>query len=143
MANIKVAVINSSDALTDDEVKAAVPALQTQVHRDFAPAWGVDADLSFVPKGGEPETGAWWLVAFVQRGLEIWLYSYEVCDACESDKLGYKIGETLVSDFVYPAWFETFRMKGSTQLDHTKRASEALQILAGGYMGVFDASYGN
>jgi len=39
MANIKVSVINASKALTDDQVSAAVPALQTQVHRDFAPAW--------------------------------------------------------------------------------------------------------
>src|SRR5258708_5261525 len=62
MANIRIAVINASTVLTDAQVKAAVPALQTQVHRDFAPAWGVDADLSFVPKGESPDPGAWWLV---------------------------------------------------------------------------------
>ncbi len=38
MAEIKVAVMNASRVLTDAEVHAAVPALQTQVHRAFYPA---------------------------------------------------------------------------------------------------------
>jgi hypothetical protein len=37
MANIKIAVINASTALKDDDVKAVLPALQTEVHRDSAP----------------------------------------------------------------------------------------------------------
>lgn len=62
MAHIKIAVVNASTVLTDAQVKAVVPALQTQVSRDFAPAWGVDADLRFVPKGSKPAAGEWWLV---------------------------------------------------------------------------------
>jgi hypothetical protein len=50
MANIKIAFINESTVLTDVQVKAAIPALQKQVSRDFAPVWGVDADPSFVQK---------------------------------------------------------------------------------------------
>lgn len=61
MSNIHVAVINASTVLNADQVKATLPALQTQVHRDFAPAWGVDADLSFVPPGSKPPPTAWWL----------------------------------------------------------------------------------
>src|SRR5262245_48266858 len=62
MANIKVAVINASTVVQDNEAQATVPALQTQVHRDFAPAWGIDADLTFVPKGSQPAVDTWWLV---------------------------------------------------------------------------------
>jgi hypothetical protein len=51
MANIRIAVINASTVLTDDQVRAAVPLLQTQMHRDFAAVWGIDADLSFMPPG--------------------------------------------------------------------------------------------
>ncbi|MGF6970991.1 hypothetical protein OKW43_008086 [Paraburkholderia sp. WC7.3g] len=54
MANIRVSVINASTVLTDDEVKTALPALQTQVHQHFAPTWGIDADLNFVPKNAKP-----------------------------------------------------------------------------------------
>src|SRR3989454_11276915 len=62
MANIHISVINRSTVLSDSEVQAVVPALQTQVHRDFAPAWGIDADLTFVPQEGTPSPGSWWLV---------------------------------------------------------------------------------
>ena len=61
MAYINVAIINSSTVLRDSVVKAAVPALQTQVHRDFAPAWGIDADLIFVPNRAKPPARSWWL----------------------------------------------------------------------------------
>jgi len=51
MANIKVAVVNASTVLKSSQVKAVVPALQTQAHWDLAAAWGIDAALTFVPKG--------------------------------------------------------------------------------------------
>ena len=62
MPNIQIAVINASTTLADNVAQKAIPALQTQVHRDFAPIWGVDADLAFVEKGSNPPPGAWWLV---------------------------------------------------------------------------------
>src|SRR5207247_10285081 len=61
MPTIKVAVINASTVLKDADAGRAVPALQAQVHDDFAPAWGVDADLVFIPRGAAPPAGAWWL----------------------------------------------------------------------------------
>lgn len=54
MANIKIAIFNLSIVLTDDQVKAAIPALQTQISRDFAPVWGIDGELVFVPHGTRP-----------------------------------------------------------------------------------------
>jgi hypothetical protein len=51
MATIQISILNRSSVLTDAQVQAAVPALQTQVKRDFGPVWGVDADLTFVPAG--------------------------------------------------------------------------------------------
>src|SRR6266571_4804334 len=62
MANVTISILNVSSVLTDDEVRAAIPALQTQVQRDFAPAWGVDAELTFVTADTEPAAGSWWLV---------------------------------------------------------------------------------
>src|SRR5438067_707794 len=61
MASIRVSVLNASTVLNDDAVRAAVPALQRQVHEHFAPEWGVDADLTFVPRGAPPAEGSWWL----------------------------------------------------------------------------------
>jgi hypothetical protein len=62
MADIKVALINESTVLQDNAVEAILPALQKQVSRDLAPAWGVDADLIFIPRGQQPPSGTWWLV---------------------------------------------------------------------------------
>jgi hypothetical protein len=202
MANIHIAITNSSTVLTDDQVQAAVPALQIQVHRDFAPVWGIDADLTFIPQGGPIPPTSWQLVVFdnsdqagalgyhdlTPQGLplgkifagtdiqygEQWtvtashellemlgdpdinltafvqstdtagrLYAYEVCDACEADNLGYQINGVLVSDFVYPAWFESFWQQGATQFDQQGRISAPFQLLAGGYIGIFDVSAGS
>jgi len=202
MAAIQIAVTNSSTVLTDAQVSAAVPALQTQVHRDFYPVWGVDADLTFVPGGQTPAPGSWWLTVFdnsdqagalgyhdlTPDGLplgkifagtdrqygETWtvtashellemlgdpdvnlsalvqssndagrLYAYEVCDACEADAVAYAIDGVLLSDFVYPAWFESFRAANSTQFDFQKKITAPFQLLAGGYIGVFDIRSGS
>jgi hypothetical protein len=62
MSDIHIAVLNRSTVLTDHRVQPVVAALQTQVHRDWAPVWGNDADLSFVPARTQPEPGSWWLV---------------------------------------------------------------------------------
>ncbi len=61
MANIKIAVINEYSKLTDAQVKEVVDALQIQVHQHFAPAWGIDADITFYPKKNPPAT-SWQLV---------------------------------------------------------------------------------
>ena len=71
------------------------------------------------------------------------LYAYEVCDACEDDSLAYPVNNVLVSDFVYPAWFENFRAQGSTQFDRMNQIQSPLQLLAGGYIGVFNITDGS
>jgi hypothetical protein len=65
-------------------------------------------------------------------------YAYEVCDACEADQFGYKINNVLVSDFVYPAYFESFRKPNSTQFDHGNKITAPFSLLAGGYISVLD-----
>lgn len=58
----RIAVLNQSTSVTDAQVESVVAALRTQVHRDFAPAWGIDADLSFVPNTSKPPAASWWMV---------------------------------------------------------------------------------
>ncbi|HEY3861510.1 MAG TPA: metallophosphoesterase [Verrucomicrobiae bacterium] len=202
MANIQVAVINQSTSIADGEVQAAIPALQTQVSRDFAPVWSVDAQLTFVPNGSQPAADAWWLVIldnsdqagalgyhdltpnFLPLGkvfagsdkqlgyqwtvtashelLEMLgdpdinlcatqqksngalrLYAYEVADACEADQYGYLIDGVLVSDFVFPSWFESNRPANSAQFDFQKKIGAPFQLLPGGYIGIYDTDSSN
>ena len=55
-------MINESTVLADADVVPVVAALQKQVTNDFRPVWGMDAELSIVPKGTQPANGSWWLV---------------------------------------------------------------------------------
>jgi hypothetical protein len=199
---IQISIINASTVLSDKDVHPVVQALQHQVTNDFRPAWGVDAELKFIPEGHTPPAGTWWLtllddsdqagalgyhdltpdglpIGKVFAGTDLkfgssWsvtashellemlgdpninltvlvqtndtagtLYAYEVCDACEDDSLGYNIGSVLVSDFVFPSWFENFRAQGSTQFDQQEAIDAPLKLVAGGYIGAFDISAGS
>jgi len=196
-----IAIINACTAVTDAQIAALVPDLRTQVSRDFAPAWGIDASLTFVPKGKTPPKGAWWLSlmdnsdeqgalgyhdvtseglplgkAFIATDIKYgynWtitvshellemladpeidltvfdqksntagtLYAYEVCDACEDDSFGYVVGAHTLSDFVYPAWFESTLKPGSTKMDHMGHISSPFQLLQGGYIGIYKVGQG-
>jgi hypothetical protein len=84
------------------------------------------------------------LTVFVQNANTTGtLYAYEVCDACEDDSLSYEINNIQVSDFVYPAWFENFREQGSTQFDKMNHIQSPLQLLTGGYIGIFNVADGS
>jgi hypothetical protein len=204
LAKIKISLINSSTIVSNAEIQAALPALQTQISRDFMPVWGVDADLDFVPHRKNPAKGHWgllvlddsdragdvgyhdltkeglpqgkvfartlqhfkapWTIMASHELLEMLvdpdiditvmtmtdivleknvvgrLFAYEVCDACERDS--YEIDSVVVSDFVYPAWFESFHKKGSTQFDHEKKIRRPFEIRPGGYIGIYDLTAG-
>jgi hypothetical protein len=201
MANFQIAVINEYALLTDAVVQAAVNALQKQVHAHFAPAWGIDADLTYYPKGKTPPLTAWqlvildnsdqagalgyhdvtntgypigkvfagtdaqygssWTVTASHELLEMLgdpdinltvfreskdgssgtLYAYETCDACEDDSFGYKIDGVLLSDFVFPEWFEDFHPAG-TKYDYQGKIAAAFQLIKGGYIGIYKINSG-
>ena len=104
-------------------------------------SWSVTASHELLEMLADPNINLTVMVPNTQTtGM---LYAYEVCDACEGDHFGYEIGSVLVSDFVFPSWFEDFRSKGSTQFDQTSQIQSPLQLLAGGYIGVFDINSGS
>jgi hypothetical protein len=59
----RIVIVNRSTCLSDAEVQAVVPALQAQVHEDFAPIWGIDAEIVFT-RFPQP-TG--WLLEILDR----------------------------------------------------------------------------
>ncbi|PYS88966.1 MAG: hypothetical protein DMF64_18860 [Acidobacteria bacterium] len=191
----RVAFMNHSPLMKDADLARIVRALQIQVTRDFAPIWGVDAELLFNPKWAQAPPGAWQIVlldtsdvaddlgyhdetdeglplgkVFVKSDLDAgssvsatvshellemladpdvngvhWierpkgepiLYAVEVCDPVEADQYGYEIDGVLVSDFVTPAYFETFHKYNSVQFDFRRHLTRPLEILADGYMSV-------
>jgi len=191
LLTIPLAVINVSTLVSQDEALAATAALQVQVHRDFAPAWNVDADLAVVGPGNPPPTGAWWIVimdnsdfgsalgyhdltsqglplgkvfvetakksgqawtvlfsheilemlsdpficltALLPTAYGLYLYAYENCDACQSDQVGYQIGEQLVSDFCLPDWFDANKCGAAGPFDFLRKTKQPFELLPGGY----------
>jgi len=104
-------------------------------------SWTVTASHELLEMLGDPNIN---LTVFVQNDNTAGtLYAYEVCDACEDDSFGYQIDSVLLSDFVYPSWFENFHAEGSTQFDRLNKIQSPLQLLTGGYIGVFTVNSGS
>lgn len=64
------------------------------------------------------------------------LYAYELCDAVEDDSLGYKINGVLLSNFVYPTWFEPGQKTG-VKFDKCGILKTPFELAKGGYISVF------
>jgi len=104
-------------------------------------SWTVTASHELPEMLGDPNIN---LTVFAQNSNTAGiLYAYEVCDAREDDSLGYQIDNILLSDFVYPSWFESFRAEDSTQFDRMNKIQAPLQLLAGGYIGTFNVTSGS
>src|SRR5438445_5038833 len=63
------------------------------------------------------------------------IYAYESADPVEA--LSYRVSGIPMTDFVYPAYFETFHKPGSVPFDRLKKVKRPFQILPGGYQIVF------
>jgi hypothetical protein len=61
------------------------------------------------------------------------MWAYEVCDAVEEET--FNIAGVAMSDFVFPAYFELFRLKKprSAQYDYLEKVTRPFQILKDGY----------
>jgi hypothetical protein len=61
------------------------------------------------------------------------MWAYEVCDAVEQET--FNIAGVAMSDFVFPAYFELFRLKKprSAQYDYLDKVTRPFQILKDGY----------
>ena len=193
-ARYRVAVLNQTKSVPAEEVKAVVAALQTQVHRDLATAWGIDAQIELVGPGQTPPEKAWWLylgddtkqsevlgyhdvnaaglplgrvgikkskaagVAWSVTASHTLLQLLanpkgnltiserekfiprEICRPCGGERWSYQIDSIKVSNFVLPAWFDSFRRPRSARFDFCGNISEPFQVLQGGYLFYFEKS---
>lgn len=185
-----VLIVRETTKLADADVAKALPSWQTQVSRDLAPIWNVDATLRAGPLNsatpddmvlalldnsdqegalgyhdlgpqGQPmakvfvaddmANGYNWTITTSHELLEMLVdptinmkaatadaqrdYIVEVCDPCEADGCGYVIDGTVVSDFVFPAWYD---MPGQQRYDYQGLIAAPFTILPGGYAAYFD-----
>jgi len=71
------------------------------------------------------------------------LVAYEVGDPVEDDRYGYTINGILVSDFVFPAWFDSTATAAGTKYDQRGLLHAPFQILPGGYVSIFNVTNGS
>jgi len=123
--------------LTEDGMPFGKAFAKTDI--EFKSSWTVTVSHELLEMLVDPDVN---LTASAPLERTLRFYAYEVCDACEADKFGYKINDVLVSDFVYPAWFEYFRKAKSTQFDYQKKITAPFELLSGGYIGTLDLDAG-
>ena len=63
------------------------------------------------------------------------MYAYESADPVEG--LDFPVHGIPMSNFVYPAYFETFRKRNTVQFDHMKRVTKPFQVMKYGYQQIF------
>ena len=63
------------------------------------------------------------------------MYCYETADPVEAKR--FKVAGVPMTDFVYPAYFESFRKPKSARFDHLGLVRRPFELLAGGYQIVF------
>jgi hypothetical protein len=205
MKPIQIAVVNAS-SLADEDVANGLVALQRQVSDDFAPVWGVDAELILVPseqafhrakfpdrwalvledhelvtsrlgnhvRGYHDRTshglpiarvmvdqlppGQDWTLVASHELLEMLadpdcnaavfrhpdantlvFYAREVSDPTAAYEDGYEKCGRVVSNFVFPAWFEAASpARGATRFDERRLIEAPFTLRPHGYIGVFD-----
>jgi hypothetical protein len=87
---VKISVVNRTTLISDEELKPVVKAIQTQIGRDFVPAWGVWAALDLVGKD-QPPIPRTWQQYIVDKPDIVNALGYH-----ETTKDGYPIGYTSI-----------------------------------------------
>lgn len=100
--------------------------------------WTVTASHECLEMLGDPYASIATQVATSATASD-WV-AWENCDAVEDDSYGYKINGVLMSDFVFPTWFEPWQK--NVQFDFMKHATAPLQILPGGYISTYTDAQG-
>src|SRR5439155_9019291 len=87
-------------------------------------SWTVSASHVLLEMLANPRQN---LTVFVQSSDSAGkLFVHEVCNPCTSEEYAYEIDGILVSDFIFPAWFESHRKPKSTKFDFRDRKSTRL-----------------
>jgi hypothetical protein len=123
--------------LTPDGLPMGKSFAGTDIRYGFE--WTVTASHELLEMLVNPDLNMTILVHAQNGGSK--LYAYEVCDPCEDDEDAYSISQIKVCDFVYPAYFQTFRAAGSAQFDHQNKLTAPLPaLLPAGYISTYDVN---
>ncbi len=133
-----IAVLDDSDVADalgyHDITKAGLPVGKVFAKTDLQTGSSLSVTLSHeaCEMLGDPDIN---LIAFIEQGPHHGMYAYETADPVEADNLGKEIDGVLLSNFVYPSYFETFRKSGP--FDWCGHVKKPLEILPGGNQSIY------
>lgn len=119
MAKIFLSVLN-------DEIGHRDPAVHAKMFRNAVTATATHEIAEMLVDPG--------VTMCVQR-IGYGMYSLEVADPVEED--GFYIDGFLMTDFVYPSWYESFHKPGSTKFDECHLLTRPFQLRKTGYASIF------
>jgi hypothetical protein len=99
--------------------------------------WASTASHEVLELLANPETTFGVFVQDSSSGSRV--YSYEVCDPVQDDPYCYVIDGFHMSDFVYPAWFETWHAPRSVPFDHARKLERPFEVPKGCYACYYEA----
>ena len=125
MALPVIAITNESTVLTDDQVRAVLPALSKQVTNDFRAYWGVDASLVFLPKG-EALTDGWWQIVILDDPDQAGALGYHELSSVGSPlgKIFARLDLQAGSSWTVTLSHELLEMLGDPEIDTCKQAAD-------------------
>jgi hypothetical protein len=104
-------VLNRTTTLSDGEVERVASALQTQVRRDLAPVWGVDAEIVVVKRGEAAAPGHWWLELLDEGDMPGALGYHDVTpDGLPKAKVFTKLAKDIAATWTVTASHELLNM---------------------------------
>lgn len=93
--------------------------------------WPITASHEVLEMAGNPTADA---VRPYPNGQHI---PFEACDPCQADRYGYRVGNTMLSDYVHRAWFNgVVNPNNKHPYDRTGVLKAPLSIAPGGYLAV-------
>lgn len=119
--------------LTDEAMPLGKVFVKTA--KDAGVKWTVTASHELLELLADPAIN---LTVCATENNHLVLYAYEICDPCQADEFSYAIDGVAISDFLYPAWFESFHRSGAVPLDYCGHIRAPFAILPGGYANVLD-----
>lgn len=123
---IYIDIINRSTILTNTEVKKMVSAINTQIRRDFYPAWGIKATLRMVSSSETPSPNNWWIAILDNSDQAGALGYHDITDT------GLPLGKVFAKDVI------GYGLSPSVTLSH-----EVLEMLGDPEVNLLVAGAGN
>jgi hypothetical protein len=125
MAIPVIAITNQSTVLSDDQVRAVLPALQNQVSYDFNAFWGVNARLQFLAKD-ETLTKGWWQIVILDDPDQADALGYHELSSIGSPlgKIFARLDQQVGSSWTVTLSHELLEMLGDPEIDTSKQAAD-------------------